>query len=140
MFAPVLWEERLPAVNRMRKEFESLFNRFFGTWPEEREPFWETTVKELETEFVVRMEVPGFELEHFTIEVLPARLHVKAERGEMKEEKGKEEAEWHRSYERYVTLPAEIVPEKATATYRNGVLEVHLPKTEKAVPHRIPVT
>jgi HSP20 family protein len=137
MFAPVPWEERLPAVERMRKEFESIFSRFFGVAPEEREPLWETAVKELEKEFLVRMEVPGFEVENFTLEMLPNRLHVKAER-EAKEE-GKEPA-WHRFYERYVTLPAEVAPEKAVASYKNGVLEVHLPKSEEAMPHRIPVT
>jgi len=30
-----------------------------------------------------------------------------------------------------IELPVEVVPEKATATYRNGILEVKIPKTER---------
>jgi len=38
-----------------------------------------------------------------------------------------------------VTLPVATIPEKAEARYHNGVLEVHLPKTEEALPKRIAV-
>lgn len=138
MFAPVLWEERLPAFERMRNEFETLFRRFLPMELEENRPLWETAVTEAENEFVARMEVPGFEPENILIEVLGERLHVKAERKYEKEEK--EGKEWRSTYERYLTLPVAVAPEKAAATYRNGVLEVHLPKAELAAVRRIPVT
>lgn len=138
MFAPVLREERLPAFERMRNEFDTLFNRFFPAEWEELKPLWETAVKEEEKEFVVRMEMPGFEPEHLTVEVTGERVHVKAERAHEKAEK--EEPTWRRRYERYVTLPTGVAAEKVAATYRNGVLEIHLPKTEAAAARRIPVT
>jgi len=34
-----------------------------------------------------------------------------------------------------VTLPAPVATEKVEALYRNGVLEVRLPKTEEAKTH-----
>jgi HSP20 family protein len=138
MFAPVLWEERLPAFERMRDEFETLFHRFFPVELRENKPLWETALKEEEKGFVVRLEMPGFEPENILIELLGERLHVKAERKYEKEEK--EGKEWRTTYERCMTLPAAVVPEKAVATYRNGVLEVHLPRTEAAATRRIPVT
>jgi HSP20 family protein len=82
--------------------------------------------------------MPGFEPENILIEVMGERLHVKAERKYEKEEKGRKE--WRTTYERHVTLPAAVVAEKAEAKYRNGVLEVHLPKTEAAAARRVPVT
>ena len=36
-------------------------------------------------------------------------------------------------------LPMKVEPAKVEATYRNGVLEVHLPKAEEAKGHRVPV-
>ena len=54
-----------------------------------------------------------------------------------KKENGYEYAE--RRYERFVELPVEIEPTKVEATYRNGVLEVRLPKTEEAKGLRVPV-
>jgi HSP20 family protein len=138
MFAPVLWEERLPAFERMRNDFETLFHRFFPGELVENKPLWETDLKEEEKELVARLEMPGFEPENILIEVVGERLHVKAERKYERERK--EGKEWRTTYERYVTLPAAVVLEKAVATYRNGVLEVHLPKTEPPAARRIPVT
>jgi HSP20 family protein len=134
----MLWEERLPAIERMRNDFETLFHRFFPGELVENKPLWEAALKEEEKEFVARLEMPGFEPENILIEVMGERLHVKAERKYEKEEK--EEKEWRTTYERRMTLPAAVVPAKAEATYRNGVLEVHLPKTEAAAVRRVPVT
>ncbi len=65
------------------------------------------------------------------------RLILKAEKKGENKENGK--ACSARSYERVVELPVEIDPAKITATYRNGVLEIHLPKMEEAKPLHIPV-
>jgi HSP20 family protein len=59
-------------------------------------------------------------------------------RGERKgEEEVKEEdyyccERWAGSFERSLTLPSGVDTDKIKATFKNGVLEVHLPKVEKA--------
>jgi HSP20 family protein len=128
---------------RLRDEFKTLYDRFFGGWPMlfeapmELEPFWNLELKDAEKELVVWAEVPGFETAELVVELRNNRLFIKAEKKHEEKEKGCEYAE--RRYERMVELPVEIDPTKVTATYRSGVLEVHLPKTEEAKGLRIPV-
>lgn len=131
---------------RARNEFETLFERFLAPWTPYVEPerFWKAELVEMDKELVMRAEVPGFEPEDFHIEVRGNELVVKAERKreekkEAKEEKKSEYEYEERSYERTFALPVEIEVEKVTARYHNGILEVHLPRTEAAVPRRISV-
>jgi len=65
-------------------------------------------------------------------------LEVKAEHKE--ETKGKESSSCrYGSFRRQFTLPHGVDEQKIDARYHNGVLEVHLPKTEEAKGKRIPV-
>jgi len=146
MFALKPWTEnelagyRLPA---MRNEFRTLFDRFFNGWPMLVEPnlelehFWNLEVMEAEKEVIVRAEVPGFEAPELHVELLKNRLIIKAVTKPETKETGAKYVE--RRYERIVELPVETDPAKVAATYRNGVLEVHLPKAEAAKALRIPV-
>jgi len=131
------WENYPPA--RLREEFKPLFDRFFGGWPTliepERERSWNLEMKETEKQLVIRAEAPGFEAEEFCVEVRGDALLLKAEHKHEKKENEKEYEYAERKYERYVTLPAPVATEKAEALYRNGVLEVRLPKTEEAKTH-----
>ena len=61
-------------------------------------------------------------------------------RAEYKEKTEKETAERYEArFERVLTLPEGIEPEKVEARYRNGMLEVHLPRTPEARPRCIEV-
>jgi HSP20 family protein len=94
---------------------------------------------ENEKEFIVRAEAPGFEAEDLDIQVSGNLLTIKAQKKrESKEKKGDGYYE-ERHLERVVTLPADADPDKIEATYRNGILEIHLAKTEDAQRKRIPV-
>jgi HSP20 family protein len=104
-------------------------------WINESLPIWET--EELETEFVMRAPLPGFALEEIAVTALEDRLTVRAEhRTEVKEGETPRE---RRRIERSVTLPMGIDAEHISAVYRNGMLEVHLPKVPAATPRVIPV-
>ncbi len=149
MFGLVPWrkerEEAFPLAE-LRRDFRTLYDRLFAGWPTLAEEFrmehmWNVEVEELEKEVVVRMEAPGFEAKEFTVEILGNRLTVKAEHTvETKPEETKEPVEKRvRRFERVLTLPEGITLEKMTAAYRNGMLELHLPRAEEAIPHRIPV-
>jgi len=153
MFGLMPWTKRttapLPRTDtpfRWLPEFENLFSRFV-TWPalEMTEwPYrWGLTMEEKEKEVVVRVELPGFTPEEIKIEMLGDRLMVEAEHKEPVEKKEKEEAKAEeREYahvKRELTLPLEVELEKAEASYRNGVLEVHLPRKPEAMGRRIEV-
>lgn len=129
---------------RLRDEFKTLFDRVFDGWPllyeplAEREPFWGLEMKETDREVAVRAEIPGFELADLDVELRKGRLIIKAEKKfEVEKKEEKEYAE--RRYERFVDLPVEVDPEKIEATYRAGVLEVHLPKKEEVKGRHITV-
>jgi HSP20 family molecular chaperone IbpA len=152
MFAltPRTWRTRelLPRTETpfgwVPEEVSSLFNRFLTSLPipETFEwPYrWALTMEEKEKEFVVRVELPGFEPEEVKVEVLGERLTIEAEHKVPAEEKAEEKAE--REYvhvKREVTLPPTVETEKLEAVYRKGVLEVHLPRKPEAMARRIEV-
>jgi len=126
-------------VPALRNEFKALYDRLFSGFPMMFEPYMETArvwgfeVKETEKEVILWAELPGFEIPELNVELKNNRLFVKA----AKKPVGKEGVE--KVYERYVELPVEVEPAKIVATYRNGVLEIHLPKKEAAKPFCIPV-
>jgi len=129
----------------MPEEFEKLFTRFVPTWPvmEMPEYPWGMTMEEKEKEVVVRVELPGFAPEEVKVEVLGELLTVEAEHKEpVEKEEKKEKEKVERGYahvKRMVTLPLEVELEKVEAIYRNGVLEVHLPRKPEVVGRRIEV-
>lgn len=141
-------EERWPVANPLAvlpNEFRALYHRLFGDMPLLREldteRLWNIEMMEGEKEVVVRMEVPGFELEDFHLDLRGNRLIVKAEHAEPEEaktEKAEGEKKFRR-YERVLLLPEGLAPEKAEAGYHSGVLEIRLPRNEEAVGRRIPV-
>lgn len=126
----------------MRREFDSLFDRMFAAWPglENGPERWGLDIEEKEGEALVRVEAPGFEASDFEVNVTGDTLLVRAERREEKKE-GEEAAPAFRRerFERWVSLPPGTDAEKVEARYRNGVLEVRLPRTPEALGRRIEV-
>lgn len=125
----------------MTEEFPALFDRLFPSWPvlEMPERLPRMTMEEGDKEILVRAELPGFEPAEVRVEMLGDRLMIAAEHREAAE-KSKEAAE--RTYaqmERVITLPPGVDAEKIEARYRNGVLEIHLPRIPEAVGRRIEV-
>jgi len=128
------------------EEFAPLFKRFFEGWPVMERPEWPyrwgMTTEEKEKEIVIRVELPGFAPEEVKVELLGEELKVEAEHKEPVEKTEKPEEKVERSYahvKRVLTLPTGVELEKAEATYRNGMLEVHLPRKPEAVGRRIEV-
>jgi HSP20 family protein len=117
------------------RAFEDVFGRPLSRLQEEGVRVPSLDIRETEGEVVVTAEVPGIERKDLDVEVLPEMLTIKAE---MSREKDEEEVTYHRRelvwgrYERTTALPAEVVADQAQASFKEGVLEVRLPKTEKA--------
>jgi len=96
-------------------------------------------VAETQEKIVVRAEVPGMKQEDIQIEFENGLLTI---RGERKIEKS-EGLTWHRvervygNFSRSFTLPRTVDAEKISAAYRDGILEIDVPKKEEAKPKNI---
>mgnify|MGYP003577170210 CR=1 FL=1 len=91
-------------------------------------------VCETDDEVLVAAEVPGLEEKDFELALTHEALTIRGEKRREHEEKGSVHR-FERSYgafERTVPLPCEVEADKASATYRNGVLNVTLPKAPQA--------
>ncbi|TFH87903.1 Hsp20/alpha crystallin family protein [Billgrantia azerbaijanica] len=88
-----------------------------------------------DAEVVVRAEIPGIEREDLDVSVTDRTVTIK---GESRKETRDEEGEYYRceisrgSVLRAVELPCDIDADKAEASFRNGVLELTLPKVREA--------
>lgn len=100
-------------------------------------------VKETDGELVVTADLPGMKLEDISVELHGETLTIKGERRYETDEK---EENVHRverafgSFYRTFTFGVPVDPEKVSATYKDGVLEVHVPKAEEAKPKRISIS
>jgi len=99
-------------------------------------------VYETDGEFVVEIEVPGYEERELEIELSDHTLTVKGERGE-KVEKAEKTFRLHerleRAFERRFALPLDADTERVSATFHKGVLELHAPKVETAKPRKVAI-
>ncbi|MBW1859224.1 MAG: Hsp20/alpha crystallin family protein [Deltaproteobacteria bacterium] len=136
-----------------RKEFLSrpetdFFDRFFGdfTLPSLMFEGTEWTpafdVSETDRELVIKAEVPGMDKKDINITVSDGMLTIK---GEKKHEKKEENERYHRVETRYGTfsrtlrLPTEVKADRVDATYKDGVLNITLPKSEAVEPKKIEI-
>ena len=93
-------------------------------------------------EVVVKAALPGFKSDEVQINVTGDLLTI---RGERKSEEEQKEKSWrireHRwgSFERSISLPTDVVSEKAQADFDNGILTITLPKAEEVKPKTITV-
>ena len=101
-----------------------------------------TDVIETKDEITIKTELPGIEEKDVTIEIENGILTMKGERKAEKETEEKGMRRMERSYGTFLrsfTLPTNVEQEKITASFMNGLLEVHLPKKEGAKPRTIKV-
>jgi HSP20 family protein len=89
-------------------------------------------VREHEDEIIVVADLPGMTKDSVTIEVLnPRALAIRCERKNKIESNNEDYFMRERTYgliKRIVPLPCDVTNENSTATFKNGVLEVHLKK------------
>jgi len=96
-------------------------------------------VAESQEQIIVRAEVPGLKQEEIEIEFENGLLTIRGERALQKEET----LTWHRvertygKFSRSFTLPRTVDPERISASYRDGILEITVPKKEEAKPKQI---
>jgi HSP20 family protein len=91
-------------------------------------------ITEDEKEFLIKAELPGLKKEEVKVSVDEGVMTISGERKLEKEEKTKRYHRIERAYgkfERSFTLPEKADSTKVNAEFKDGVLQVHLPKTEK---------
>jgi HSP20 family protein len=133
-------------LSRMQEEMNRYFDDFFG---EQRRGLAEgawlpaVDVSETDSEMVVRAELPGMTQDDIEVNLQDNVLTLK---GEKKQEKKEEKENYHRversygSFSRSFTLPAGVNQDEVKATFKDGVLEIAMPKTEEAKPKKIAIT
>jgi HSP20 family protein len=123
----------------VQDEMNRIFDTFFGT-PATRTG-WEPTfrpaldVEENAEEFIVRVDIPGMNQKDVKVSLMGETLTIRGERKNERTTKDGNVRRVERSYgafERSITLDAPVRNDKVTATYRDGVLEIHVPKAEEA--------
>jgi len=99
-------------------------------------------IYETKESIVLNVELPGVTKEDISLEVKDSTLTIK---GEKKLEKNVKEENFHRmertygSFTRAFTLPSTVQQDKVKAKFRDGILEIMLPKAEEAKPKQIKV-
>ena len=100
-------------------------------------------VREHEDEVIVVADLPGVEKENVSLQLInPRALEISCERSDEKEETTKGYYVRERmsgSLRRMVALPANVMEENSKASFKNGVLEVHLRKTTIPARSRIEI-
>ena len=92
--------------------------------------------------YVIKAELPGIKKEEIKVGVQDDVLTISGERKYEKEEKDKKFHRIERAYGSFVrsfTIPEDSDGEKVSAEFKDGILIVHLPKTEKVKPKQVEV-
>jgi HSP20 family protein len=132
-------------LNDIQGEMNRLFDSFFGR-PSAvaAERMWAplTDMYESKDDLFVTFELPGVREKDVNVSITGDMLTVK---GERRFERDLQEEGYHRlervygKFERSIPLPIAVQPEKVKATYRDGVLEIRLPKVEEVKPKEIKI-
>ncbi len=136
-------------LQSFQNEMNRLFNEFFrggngeeagsglGTWTPP------VDIYETDDGLVIKAELPGVSKDDVSIDVHQNTLIL---RGERKHEAAVQDERYYRRecaygpFQRSFVLPTMVDQEKVQATFKDGVLELHLPKSEAAKPKRIAIT
>jgi len=99
-------------------------------------------IEEQPDRYTLHLELPGLRLEDIKITLEDNRLTIRGEKTRTEEQKN---STYHRlervygAFERSFSLTQAVKSEKIEATYRDGILEVSVPKAEEAKAREIPV-
>ena len=137
-------EVALDRITSMREEME----RVFGSTVSASVPSsaslsrWNPAVNVYQDKdhFTVVAELPGLKKEGIEISLHDATLTISGERKhEGSSEQGFLTERFYGKYQRSLTLPVAVDPDKVKASYKDGLLQVVLPKAEAAKPKQIEV-
>ena len=131
------WKEMNPMREPVNSFFDEIFTRLpgfsgLGEW----KPSIDLIDKD--TDYVLMADLPGYTPENIKISVQENGIHLK---GKVQEEKEATQGDFQvkersfGTFSRSIPLPAQIKTEEARAKFKNGVLEITLPKVEAPTGH-----
>jgi HSP20 family protein len=143
----VRWEP-FEGLNRVQSRMNELFDDTFGRTRAQQSDaarVWYPPVDILESKdsYLIRAELPGMRNEDLKTEVNDGMLTLS---GERKFEEPANGVEYHRvervtgKFSRSFHLPQTVKHDGIKATYRDGILEVQVPKAEEAKPRQIAIS
>lgn len=139
------FDEMERMLEQMRRSMTGPAGRFDWGWDTpDTEGHWDSDVRfggdvnlsvESDDEgYVVLADIPGFEREELDLRFDDGVLTIVGHH-----ETGDEYSARTRQVSEQVRIPGSVVADEISATYRNGVLEIHLPATEDASGHHIEI-
>jgi len=143
----VRWDQ-VEGVNRIQSRINELFEDTFGrtrAQPSANAGAWYPPVDILESKdsYLIRAELPGMRKEDLKTEVNEGIMTLS---GERKFEEPASGVEYHRvervtgKFSRSFYLPQTVKHDAIKATYRDGILEVQVPKADAAKPRQIDIS
>lgn len=130
----------------LRESMDKLFEEFVTRRPVRGATVavWQPAVEifETESEVVVRVELPGVDPKTVDITVAEDALTIKGEHRTEQESKGRNYFRRELRYGaflRSLALPAGVHGDQAKAAFKNGILEITVPKSERAKPKAVKV-
>lgn len=140
----IRWEP-FDEMMSMRESMDRLFEDFFSRRPRTSGPLvWQPALEVYETdhEVVVKAELPGIDPKSVGVTVTAEGLTIKGEAKVEHEDKGRN---YYRrelrygAFQRTIALPNEVKSDETKATFRQGILEVKIPKAERVRPKTVSV-
>lgn len=152
MGALMRWDTLRVDPFRELEDISERFNRLFSRTPARREGSREAMtvadwipsvdIAEDDKEYLIKAEIPEVDKKDVKITVQDGVLTIQGERKKNTEEKDKRFHRVERVYGTFVrsfTLPEDVAEDNIQAEFKDGMLMIHLPKTEKPKPKAIEV-
>ena len=127
------------SIDSLRRDMDHLWDRFFSVdssirpWEKGWAPSFDAS--ETKNKMIVKTEIAGVDLKEIDIKISGDVLTIKGEKKEEKEEIDENYHLMERKYgtfSRSIQLPMEVNKNEIKANYKNGVLKISLPKSEKS--------
>ena len=139
--AVVKWDpfkDMITLRDRMDRLFEDSLNRFRGGEGDRAHSTWSPAVDIYETteDIIIKAEIPGVSKKDISVELKNDSLYLKGERKFKKEFKEENYHRMERSYgtfSRIFSLPTSVEQDKIKAKFKNGVLQISIPKTRDEI-------
>ena len=128
--------------SRIRNDFDSLFERIWGPdgGPGRLAGRLDQNLEidETDSHYIVRVAAPGFAADEIDVQVSGNQLLIKAERKRSEEDKNGSRR-FYGKVQRMVMLPQGTDADRIEADFRNGLLEVKVPKGAESLSKKITV-
>ncbi|MCM8796534.1 MAG: Hsp20/alpha crystallin family protein [Candidatus Omnitrophica bacterium] len=143
-----MWWDPFRDLEAIQNEMNRLFDSSLLRWSDRDvgllEGAWSPAVDIYDSKgnVMVKADIPGMKKDEIEVSVNKDILIIKGEKKQEKETKEKDFVRTERfygSFNRAIRLPAEVDASKVNATYKNGVLELVLPKKEEAKPKQLKI-